>query len=123
MTEDIIYLDYNATTPLLPEVVDAMLLFLRDRFGNPSSSHVLGRAAREAVEQARVQVAALIGSEPDEILFTSGGTESNNLAIRGVAEARPDHRHIVTSLIEHPAVVAPCAWLERHGWRITRGGC
>ncbi len=122
MTEDIVYLDYNATTPLLPEVVDAMLPFLRGRFGNPSSSHRPGRAAREAVEQARVQVAALIGSEPDEILFTSGGTESNNLAIRGVAEARPDRREIVTSVIEHPAVAAPCAWLERHGWRVTRAG-
>ncbi len=122
MTEDTIYLDYNATTPLLPEVVDAMLPFLRDHFGNPSSSHALGRAAREAVGKAREQVAALIGSDPDEIVFTSGGTESNNLAIRGVAEARPDRRHVLTSLVEHPAVAAPCAWLERHGWRVTRAG-
>ena len=122
MTDDIIYLDYNATTPLLPEVVDAMLPFLRDHFGNPSSSHALGRAAREAVGTARAQVAALIGSDPEEIVFTSGGTESNNLAIRGVAEARPDRRHIVTSVMEHPAVAAPCAWLERHGWRVTRAG-
>jgi cysteine desulfurase len=120
MTEDIIYLDYNATTPALPEVVDAMLPFLRDRFGNPSSSHVVGRLARAAVEQARAQVAALIGSDADEIVFTSGGTEANNLAIRGVAEARPDRREIVTSVIEHPAVAGPCAWLERHGWRVTR---
>jgi cysteine desulfurase len=120
MTEDAIYLDYNATTPLLPEVVDAMLPFLRDRFGNPSSSHALGRAAREAVGAARAQVAALIGSDPDEIVLTSGGTESNNLAIRGVAEARPDRRHLVTSLVEHPGVAAPCAWLERQGWRVTR---
>ncbi|MGE0454479.1 MAG: cysteine desulfurase family protein [Vicinamibacteria bacterium] len=122
MTEDIIYLDHNATTPMLPEVVDAMLPFLRHHFGNPSSSHPLGRAAREAVGKAREQVAALIGSDPDEIVFTSGGTESNNLAIRGVSEARPDRRHIVSSLVEHPAVAAPCAWLERHGWRVTRVG-
>ncbi len=99
-----------------------MLPFLREHFGNPSSSHPLGVAAREAVERARAQVAALIGSDPDEIVFTSGGTESNNLAIRGVAEARPERRHVVTSLIEHPAVAAPCAWLERHGWRLTRVG-
>lgn len=122
MTEDIVYLDYNATTPLLPEVVDAMLPFLRDHFGNPSSSHVLGRAARGAVGRAREQVAALIGSDPDEIFFTSGGTESNNLAVRGVAEARSDRRHLVTSVIEHPAAAAPCAWLERQGWRVTRAG-
>jgi hypothetical protein len=120
MTDDMIYLDYNATTPLLPEVVDAMLPFLRDHFGNPSSSHALGRAAREAVAAARARVAALIGSDPQEIVFTSGGTESNNLAIRGVAEARPDRRHIVTSVMEHPAVAAPCAWLERHGWGHAR---
>jgi cysteine desulfurase len=120
MTQNIIYLDYNATTPLLPEVVDAMLPFLRDHFGNPSSSHALGRAAREAVGMARAQVAALIASDPEEIVFTSGGTESNNLAIRGVAEARSDRRHIVTSVIEHPAVAGPCAWLERQGWRVTR---
>jgi len=122
MTEDFIYLDHNATTPLLPEALDAMLPFLRDRFGNPSSSHVFGRATREAVEKARAQVATLIGSDADEIVFTSGGTEANNLAIRGVAEARPDRREIVTSAIEHPAVAGPCAWLERHGWRITRAG-
>jgi cysteine desulfurase len=122
MNGETIYLDYNATTPLLPQVVDAMLPFLREHFGNPSSSHVLGRVAREAVETARAQVADLISGHTDEIVFTSGGTEANNLAIRGVAEARPDRRHVVTSLIEHPAVAAPCAWLERHGWRITRVG-
>jgi cysteine desulfurase len=120
MIEDTIYLDYNASTPLLPEALDAMLPFLRDRFGNPSSSHVFGRTMREAVEKARAQVAALVGSNADEIVFTSGGTEANNLAIRGVAEALRDRREIVTSVIEHPAVAAPCAWLERHGWRITR---
>lgn len=115
-----IYLDYNATTPVLPEVVDAMLPYLRDHFGNPSSGHALGLAARAAVEKARGQVADLLECDPDEVIFTSGGTESNNIAIRGVVEARPDRRHVVTSSIEHPAVVAPCAWLERHGWRVTR---
>lgn len=122
MSEGTIYLDYNATTPLLPEVVEAMLPYLRDHFGNPSSSHALGRATRAAVARAREQVAALLECDADEVVFTSGGTESNNLAIRGVTEGLPDRRHVVTSLIEHPAVVAPCAWLERHGWRITRGG-
>jgi cysteine desulfurase len=115
-----IYLDYNASTPLLPEVLDAMLPYLRERFGNPSSAHVYGQRLREAVTRARRQVAALIGSDGDEIVFTSGGTESNNLAIRGVAEARSDRRLIVTSAIEHPATARPCEWLEAHGWRVTR---
>lgn len=122
MREDTIYLDYNATTPLLPEVVDAMIPFLRDHFGNPSSAHALGRAAHDAVERAREQVAALIECDPDEVVFTSGGTESNNLAIRGVAEALPDRRHVLTSVVEHPAVAGPCSWLERQGWRVTRAG-
>jgi cysteine desulfurase len=122
MRQEIIYFDYNATTPLLPEVVDAMLPYLRDHFGNPSSSHALGRATRAAVETARERVAALLGCDADEVVFTSGGTESNNLAIRGVAQGVPDRRHVVTSLIEHPAVAAPCAWMEGQGWRVTRAG-
>jgi cysteine desulfurase len=122
MCEDAIYLDHNATTPVLPEVLDAMLPYLRERFGNPSSGHAIGRAAREAVEEARARVAALLDCESDEIVFTSGGTESNNLAIRGVTEERPERRRLVSSVIEHPAVAAPCAWLERHGWRVTRAG-
>jgi cysteine desulfurase len=122
MSEDTIYLDYNATTPLLPEVLEAMLPYLRDRFGNPSSDHSLGRVARTAVERAREQVAALLECDADEVVFTSGGTESSNLAIRGVTQGLTDRSHVVTSLIEHPAVAAPCGWLERHGWRVTRGG-
>jgi cysteine desulfurase len=122
MSEGPIYLDYNATTPVPPEVVDAMLPYLRERFGNPSSGHAFGQAARQAVEKARGAVAALLDCDAEEILFTSGGTESNNLAIRGVTEARPELRHVVTSGIEHPAIAAPCAWLERHGWRVTRAG-
>lgn len=117
-----IYLDHNATTPVLPEVRDAMLPYLAERFGNPSSGHVFGSEAREGVERARQQVAALLSCAPEEMVFTSGGTEANNLAIRGVAEARPERRHILTSAIEHPAVAAPCAWLEKHGWRVTRIG-
>jgi cysteine desulfurase len=115
-----IYLDYNATTPLLPEVVDAMLPFLRDHFGNPSSSHIFGKKTKEAIEHAREQLAQLLHANSDEIFFTSGGTEANNLAIRGVAEAHPDKRHLVTSVIEHPATANPCRWLERHGYLISR---
>ena len=114
-----IYLDHNATTPLLPEVVEAMLPYLWEHFGNPSSGHVYGRRAREAVEAARAQVAALIGAEPQEIVFTSGGTEANNLAIRGATAALPEKKHIVTSVIEHPATANPCRLLERHGFGVT----
>ena len=122
MDERPIYLDYNATTPVLPEVVDAMLPYLREHFGNPSSSHVYGRRAQSAVDRARQQVAGLIGCDASEIIFTSGGTEANNLAIRGVTEAREDRRAVVTTVIEHPATAQPCAWLERHGWCVTRVG-
>ena len=117
-----IYLDHNATTPVLPEVVDAMLPYLREHFGNPSSSHAYGQATRDAVTQARGQLASLLGCDADEIVFTSGGTEANNLAIRGGCEARGDRRHVVTTLIEHPATAQPCAWLEQHGVRVTRIG-
>jgi len=114
-----VYLDYNATTPLLPEVVDAMLPYLGEHFGNPSSEHEVGRRARAVVEDSRQRVATLLGCSSDEIVFTSGGTEANNLAIRGATEARSDHRHIVTSVIEHPATASPCRWLERHGYRVS----
>src|SRR5512145_1022299 len=120
--ESPIYLDHNATTPVLPEVVDAMLPYLREHFGNPSSDHIYGRTAQAAVMRARAQVAGLLGCDADEIVFTSGGTEANNLAIRGVTEARADRRHVVTTAIEHPATEKPCAWLEQHGWRLTRIG-
>jgi cysteine desulfurase len=115
-----IYLDYNATTPLLPEVVEAMLPYLREHFGNPSSIHSFGKRAKEAIEGARMEVGRLLGCHPDEVYFTSGGTESNNIAIRGTAEAQPGRRHILTSSIEHPAVANPCTCLERDGYEVTR---
>jgi cysteine desulfurase len=118
VSDDPIYLDHNATTPLRPEVVDAMIPYLRTHFGNPSSAHVYGARARAAMEQARAQVASLLGCDPDEVVFTSGGTEANNLAIRGVMEASP-RRGVVTTVIEHPATSRPCAWLARRGHRVT----
>jgi len=117
-----IYLDHNATTPVLPEAVDAMLPYLREHFGNPSSAHAYATRPREAVARARAQVAELIGAQEDEIVFTSGGTEANNLAIRGVAAARATRGLIVTTVVEHPATAQPCAWLEQDGWRVTRIG-
>ncbi|MEE8496755.1 MAG: cysteine desulfurase family protein [Xanthomonadales bacterium] len=115
-----IYLDYNASTPVLPEVVDAMLPYLREHFGNPSSNHIFGRTMHHAVGRAREQVAHLIECSPGEVYFTSGGTEANNLAIRGAAAAIPARRHLLTCLIEHPATAGPSAWLEQKGYRVTR---
>ena len=120
MQMDAIYLDHNATTPVLPEVVEAMLPYLTTHFGNPSSGHVFGRRAKDAVDAARCRVASLLGCEPEEIVFTSGGTEANNLAIRSVGEPVDGRRHIVTSAVEHPATERPCAHLESQGWEVTR---
>ncbi len=115
-----IYLDYNATTPHAPEVVAAMMPFLEDHFGNPSSAHPYGAVTRAAILQARSQVAGLLNSDPHEIVFTSGGTESNNYAIRGVALAyAPRGRHIITSRVEHPAVTEVCRQLEAEGFEVT----
>lgn len=115
-----IYLDYNATTPVAPEVVDAMLPFLRRHFGNPSSSHVYGRRGADAVAEARSQVAALVGARSAEIVFTGCATEANNLALLGVARALGDaKRHLVVSAVEHPAVMAPAARLQEQGWALT----
>ena len=103
-----IYLDYNASTPIDPAVREAMLPYLERHFGNPSSSHGMGRPGKEAVRRAREQVADMLGAAPDEIIFTSGGTESNNHVIKGVACTRQDRgRHIITTAIEHPAVTHP----------------
>src|SRR5262245_48861792 len=119
-----IYLDYNATTPLEPAVVAAIQPFLRERFGNPSSAHAYGRVARDAVERARGEVGGLIGAKASEIVFTAGGTEASNQAIKGavfaaLAKSPPEDLHVVTSAVEHPATLAPCAFLERLGCRIT----
>jgi cysteine desulfurase len=115
-----IYLDYNATTPPDPEVVAAMRPYLEEHFGNPSSSHWYGAQTRAAVAAARGQVAALLNCQPADILFTSGGTESNNHAIRGVALTRQSRgRHIITSQIEHPAVTEVCRRLETEGYEVT----
>jgi len=117
-----IYLDYNATTPLAPEVVRAMRPYLTKGYGNPSSSHWAGMAARDAVETARGQVAALLSCDPTEVVFTSGGTEANNQAIKGLYFARRGAGkpfHIVTSRIEHPAVLEPCRFLESFGAEVT----
>ena len=117
---DPIYLDYNATTPIAPEVAEAMLPYLHEHFGNPSSGHLYGAVANQAVEAARVEVAALLGCGRREVVCTSGATESNNLAIKGVAWAHRERGdHVITSAVEHPAVVEPCAWLEREGFRVT----
>lgn len=114
------YLDYNATTPLAPEAARAMRPFFEDDFGNPSSMHSFGRAARMAVDRAREQLAALLGAQPKEILFTSGGTESNNLALSGAARAlHAKGRHIVTCAAEHHAVLHPCQRLAREGFEVT----
>jgi cysteine desulfurase len=120
-SDDPIYLDHNATTPVAPEVLEAMLPYLTQHYGNPSSDHPLGHRAHHAVEGAHEQVASLIGAEAGEIIFTSGGTESNNIAIRGTAAtADPGRRRIVTSEVEHPATSRPCDLLETQGWTISR---
>ncbi len=114
-----IYLDHNATTPLRSEVVEAMTGVLRDGFGNPSSTHEEGAAARGRVEEARAAVASLLGCAPGEVLFTSGATEANNMAILALLH-RGDPGHVVTSSVEHPSVEAPLELLEARGWRVTR---
>src|SRR5947209_8453160 len=122
-----IYLDYNATTPLDPAVVEAMLPYLHTHFGNPSSKHAYGKAAHEAVERARQQVADLLGARPDEIVFTGGGSEASNYALKGVVFAKlrglfgrwAKGAHIITSAVEHPATLQPCEFLKRLGCRVT----
>ena len=130
MASPSIYLDYNATTPIDPAVVEAMLPFLRDHFGNPSSQHLYGRTAHDAIAIARKQVADLIGAAPDEIIFTGGGTEASNQAIKGVVFAKLQGffgrwvrgARVVTSAIEHPATLMPCEFLGRLGCAIAKIG-
>ena len=115
-----IYLDYNATTPHDPEVIEAMRPFFEEEFGNPSSSHYYSTKPKQAVIKAREQIAALLGCRSEEIVFTSGGTESNNFAIKGCAEAfRHKGNHIITSQIEHPAVLEVCNFLETTGFKVS----
>ena len=117
---DRIYLDYAATAPVLPEVLDAMLPFFVSAYGNPSGIHANGRETRKAVELARRRTAGVLGAESREICFTSGGSESNNLAIQGTAFAmRGKGNHIITSQIEHHSVLNTCRWLEKQGFRVT----
>jgi cysteine desulfurase len=115
-----IYLDYNATTPIDPEVAEAMRPYLFEHFGNPSSSHWYGIQTKKAVDEARRQVADLLHCSPEEVVFTSGGSESNNYAIKGTAFAnREKGNHIITSAIEHPAVLKVCTYLAEKGFQIT----
>src|SRR4030042_150215 len=120
MISNRIYLDFNASTPIAPEVVEAMKPFLSQHFGNPSSPHWAGIPAKEAIEHAREQVAELLECRPNEIVFTSGGSESNNHAIKGSFFALKEKgNHIITTQIEHPAVINPCRFLERLGAKVT----
>jgi len=114
-----IYLDNNATTSVDPRAREAMLPFLSEKFGNPSSPHAAGRVVRDAVEAARAQTAGLVGRRPEEMIFTGGGTEAINTAIRGALAAQPDRRHIVTSSVEHSAVKNSCEQLAREGCEVT----
>ncbi len=117
---DPIYLDYNATTPIDPKVAQAMLPYIHQHYGNPSSSHTIGVAAKKGVDHAREQLAEMLGSQVEEVVFTSGGTESNNYAIKGVAGAyRNKGNHIITSSVEHPAVLEVCSYLEERGNKVT----
>jgi cysteine desulfurase len=114
-----VYLDYNASTPVAPQVLEEMLPYLKGKYGNPSSSHPFGVACRAGVEQARERAALLLGCEVTELIFTSGATESNNMVIKGIAAASAAGSHIITSRIEHPAVLEPCRYLEKQGYAVT----
>jgi len=116
-----VYLDHSATTPIDDRVVKAMMPYLTEKFGNASSVHFFGQEARAAVDRARREVAAMIGAKPNEIVFLSGGTEANNLAIRGLCGATAAKgRHVITSTIEHPSVRGSCDAMEKNGWQVTR---
>jgi aspartate/methionine/tyrosine aminotransferase len=115
-----VYLDFNASTPVAPEVIDAMRTVLEEPYGNPSSAHWAGSPAKEAVDKARMQIAGLLGCEANEIVLTSGGSEANNHALKGVffASGKTDV-HIITTQVEHPAVINPCKFLEQLGATVT----
>ncbi|PJB49507.1 MAG: cysteine desulfurase NifS, partial [Chloroflexi bacterium CG_4_9_14_3_um_filter_45_9] len=119
-TERRVYLDHAATTPVLPEVLETMLPYLREVYGNPQSLHSWGDEAREGIEKARGQVATLIGGNPEEIIFTSSGSEANNLAIKGLAQAQAEKgKHIIVSAIEHFSVLQAARTMEKAGFEIT----
>lgn len=115
----IVYLDNAATTKAGEEVLKEMLPYFSEKFGNASTQYSLGQEARQAVENARKHIAALINAEPEEIFFTSGGTESDNSALKGIAFRNPEKKHLITSAIEHPAVLQTCKWLEKRGYSVT----
>ena len=117
-----VYFDNNATTQVAPEVTEAMLPFFRELWGNPSSMHSFGGRVASYVEEGRAQVAELLGASPDEIIFTSCGTESDNAALFSAIQTQPSKRHIVISCVEHPAVLQSAAYWERQGYRVTRLG-
>jgi len=119
MTIRFVYADNNATTRVAPEVLEAMLPFFKEQFGNPSSMHYLAKPAEQAITKAREQVACLLNADPSEIVFTSCGTESDNAAIRGVLAALPHKKHIITTRVEHPAVRNVCQYLGKNGYRVT----
>lgn len=119
MTQRIVYADNNATTMVAPEVLEAMLPFFSELYGNPSSMHLFGGQVKKHVEQAREKVAAMLNASPSEIVFTSCGTESDNAAIRGVLAAYPERRHIITSRVEHPAVKNVFQYLGKNGYRVS----
>jgi cysteine desulfurase len=114
-----IYLDYNATTPVLPEVLEAMMPYLTSEWGNPSSTYKFGSKLKTVIETARAHVAELIGAYASEIIFTSCATESNNAAIHAALKANPDKKHIITSMVEHSSVLNYCMALEKAGYRVT----
>ncbi len=118
----LVYVDNNATTRVAPEALEAMLPYFTELYGNPSSMHTFGGQLHKKIEKAREQVASLIGASPQEIIFTSGGTESDNAAIRGTLEAYPDKRHIITTRVEHPAVLNVCQYLAKNGYEVTELG-
>src|SRR5215831_1638694 len=114
------YFDHNATTPIAPEVLESVTLCLRQTYGNASSIHYFGQSAKQHLETARRQLAALIHAQPTEVIFASGGTEADNMAVLGAVRTHSGARHVITSAIEHPAVLGACAQLEREGVEITR---
>ncbi len=114
-----IYLDNNATTPLEPRVAEKMIDFLKEHFGNPSSLYPIGRKVKEMIEEAREEIAKVIGANKNEIIFTGSGTEADNFALRGILDAYPNKNEIITSSIEHPAIMSTCQYLEKKGFKVT----